>query len=112
MMKFSSLCTACFYKCCYPPEHDICFSDRNLCFTTVASLCNTSDNVSYESHRFRCKPFVPVRDVAWNVFEVCLTAETNGRVETLACYSLFLELVLTSQHKMHRVNEIALMLFH
>ena len=86
---------------------------RNVCFATVQSLCNTSDNVSYESHCFRCKPFVLVRDVTWNVFDVCLTAETSGRAETLvAGYSLFLELILTSQHKMHRVNEIAVMLFH
>lgn len=60
---------------------------------------------------YGCKSFVLVRDVAWDVFDVCLTAETNGRVETLVCYSLFLELILTSQHKMHRVDVIAITLF-
>lgn len=111
VVKFSSSCTACFYKHCCPPEHDICFSDRNLCFAIVPLLWNTSDSVSCVPHCFSLKPFLLVRDVTWNVFDVSLTAERNGRVETLACYSLFLKLILTSQHEMHRVKAIAMMLF-
>lgn len=45
------------------------------------------------------------------MFDVSLTAEAKGRVATLACYSLFLKLILTSQHEMHRVKAVAMMLF-
>lgn len=86
VVKFSSLCTARFCKHCCPPEHDICFSDRNLCFATVPSLWNTSDGVSCVSHCFSCKSFLLVHDVTWNVFDGSLTAEANGRVATLACW--------------------------
>lgn len=111
VVKFSSLCTARFCKHCCPPEHDICFSDRNLCFATLPSLWNTSDGVSCVSHCFSCKPFLLVHDVMWNLFDVSLTAETNGRVATLACYSSFLKLILTSQHEMHHAKAIAMTSF-